>query len=246
MFFKKKRILIRFVFVGYALAPYALTLCPCRHLHLWLNAPRIIETPHKAHFSLFMRKAFTLIELLVVIAILAVLAVVVVLTLNPNGLLAEARDSNRLSDMATIKSAITIFQADGGTSIGSAGGISVSIPDPTATTTAGTNCATLGLASSTSMVPYHCGESASSTYRLTTGVGWIPINFSSDSAGQPFSELPIDPTNSISSNLYYTYLTDGAGNWKMFAQMESSKYMTPELCTRTADRVRPETQRTIW
>jgi prepilin-type N-terminal cleavage/methylation domain-containing protein len=55
---------------------------------------------------------FTLIELLVVIAILAVLAVVLVLTLNPAGLLQEARDSNRLSDMATIQSAVSTFAAD--------------------------------------------------------------------------------------------------------------------------------------
>ncbi len=55
---------------------------------------------------------FTLIELLVVIAILAILAVVVVLTLNPAGLLQEARDSNRISDMATLKSAIAMYIVD--------------------------------------------------------------------------------------------------------------------------------------
>jgi prepilin-type N-terminal cleavage/methylation domain-containing protein len=47
---------------------------------------------------------FTLIELLVVIAIIAILAVVVVLTLNPVQLLAESRDANRVSDMATLQS----------------------------------------------------------------------------------------------------------------------------------------------
>jgi prepilin-type N-terminal cleavage/methylation domain-containing protein len=66
-----------------------------------------------------MRRGFTLIELLVVIAILAVLAVVVVLTLNPAGLLQEARDSSRVSDMATLNTGMGLFQADGGTAVGS-------------------------------------------------------------------------------------------------------------------------------
>ena len=176
-----------------------------------------------------MRKAFTLIELLVVIAILAVLAVAVVLALNPAGLLQEARDSNRISDMATIKSAVGIWQADGGTALGSAGSVYVSIPDSAATSTAGTNCAAVGLAASTSGVPYHCGMSASSTFRATNGTGWIPVNFASASMGSPFALLPVDPVNSTSSNLYYTWLADGAGNWKAFAQMESAKYQATAL-----------------
>ena len=78
----------------------------------------LIESPGSApeHFPIriFMehRSGFTLIELLVVIAILAVLAVVVVLTLNPFALLQESRDANRLSDMATLNSAINISLAD--------------------------------------------------------------------------------------------------------------------------------------
>ena len=56
------------------------------------------------------KKGFTLIEFLVVIAIIAILAVVVVLTLNPAELLRQARDSNRVSDFATFKSAIGCIQ----------------------------------------------------------------------------------------------------------------------------------------
>ena len=57
-------------------------------------------------------KGFTLIELLVVLAIVAILSVVVILTLNPAELLKQARDSNRVSDMATLKSAISLYLAD--------------------------------------------------------------------------------------------------------------------------------------
>ena len=58
------------------------------------------------------RSGFTLIELLVVIAIIAILSVVLILTLNPAELLRQARDSNRVSDLATLKSAISLYLAD--------------------------------------------------------------------------------------------------------------------------------------
>jgi prepilin-type N-terminal cleavage/methylation domain-containing protein len=156
-----------------------------------------------------MRKAFTLIELLVVIAVLAVLAVVVVLTLNPAGLFPEFRDSSRVSDMATLNSAISDFSADVFTTnaLGSANTVYVSIPDPTATTTAGDQCQGLGLLTLPAGYTYQCA--ASSTYRLTNGTGWIPINFSNATFGTPFSKLPTDPTNTSSSRLYYTYETNG-------------------------------------
>ncbi|MBI2888821.1 MAG: prepilin-type N-terminal cleavage/methylation domain-containing protein, partial [Candidatus Liptonbacteria bacterium] len=48
-------------------------------------------------------KGFTLIELLVVIAIVAILAVVLILTLNPAQILAQSRDSTRISDLNTVK-----------------------------------------------------------------------------------------------------------------------------------------------
>ena len=79
------------------------------------------------------RSGFTLIELLVVIAIIAILAVVVILTLNPAQLLAQSRDANRVSDMATLNSAINLYETDQGGSSGySLGTVStsyISVPD---------------------------------------------------------------------------------------------------------------------
>ena len=60
-----------------------------------------------------MKRGFTLIELLVVIAIIAILAVVVVLVLNPAELLKQSRDSNRLSDLSTLKTGISLYIQDG-------------------------------------------------------------------------------------------------------------------------------------
>jgi type II secretory pathway pseudopilin PulG len=62
--------------------------------------------------------SFTLIELVIVLGILAVLAVVVIIVLNPSEFLKQSRDSNRLSDLQTLNSAIGHYQADGNTSLG--------------------------------------------------------------------------------------------------------------------------------
>jgi len=171
------------------------------------------------------RKGFTLIELLVVLAIIAILAVVVVLTLNPAELLRQARDSNRVSDMSTLTSALGEYNTDqsGASSfnMGSPNVVYVSIPDPTATSTAGDQCQGLGLISLPSTYTYHCSET--STYRNVNGTGWIPINFQNMSTGSPLGSLPVDPTNTSSTRLYYTYTTNGT-QYEVTAVMESAKY----------------------
>src|ERR1017187_4427763 len=169
------------------------------------------------------RKGFTLIELLVVIAIIAILAVVVVLTLNPAELLRQTRDSNRLSDMSTLVHAIGIYQEDlSAGSMGSPSTTYLSIPDANASTTAGDACQALGMSVSTT---WHC---ASSTYyRQVNGTGWLPINFASTSMGSPLGSLPVDPTNNTSSNLFYTYQTNG-NQYEVTATMESQKYQSIE------------------
>lgn len=60
-------------------------------------------------------KGFTLIELLVVIAILSILATLVVLAINPAEAQRKSRDTTRLSDLATMRKAIDLAIAEGGT-----------------------------------------------------------------------------------------------------------------------------------
>ena len=161
------------------------------------------------------RFAFTLIELLVVIAIIAILAVVVVLVLNPAQLLAQSRDANRISDLSTLKSALSIYQTDQGTGgMGTSSIMYVSVPDASST------CGDLGLPSAG---PDVWGCSNISAYRSTNGTGWIPVNFAAISSGAPFGSLPVDPVNQTSSGLYYTYETSGAA-YELTAALESSKY----------------------
>ncbi len=189
------------------------------------------------------RKGFTLIELLVVIAIIAILAVVVILTLNPAQLLAQARDSNRTSDMATLKSAISLYLADvsstylGTTTIcyisavPAVGVNTIMIPNSTstATTTFMASAATAGC-SSWMVTELAASAVASSTLRGINGPGsgWLPVNFSAISAGSPLGNLPVDPNNTTNNGtrgFYYSYMPNAANNtFKLGAFMESAKY----------------------
>lgn len=157
-----------------------------------------------------MKKGFTLIELLVVIGIVAVLATVVVLTINPAELLRQARDSNRMSDINTIKSALSLYLADASTpSLGTV-----------------TNCYT-----HISGVAANCGFTStytivSSTSRLVNGTGWVPVNFSGISSGSPLGNLPIDPVNS--TTYFYAYAASSSLTFELNANMESTKFTTEE------------------
>ena len=165
--------------------------------------------------------SFTLIELLIVIGILAVLVAAVVVVLNPAQLLAQARDANRLSELTAANSALTLYAQDaiGSASLGTAGTTYISVPDPTATTSAGSNCSSLGFPPT----GYHCA--GPSFYRNTDGTGWIPVNFSTMSVGSPLPALPVDPVNTTSSGDYYRYTTNGSSNWALSAIPESTKYV---------------------
>lgn len=164
---------------------------------------------------------FTLIELLVVIAVIAVLATVVIVVLNPAELLRESRDANRLSDIKTIRSALNIYSEDiAGGSLGSTATTYISIPDPNATSTAGDQCQGLGM----SALPsgnWQCA--ASTTYRFSNNAGWVPVDLTQISSGNPLAEYPVDPTNQTSSDLFYTYQTNGS-LYELTAKLESQKY----------------------
>jgi prepilin-type N-terminal cleavage/methylation domain-containing protein len=175
------------------------------------------------------RKGFTLIELLVVIAIIAILAVVVVLTLNPAELLRQSRDSNRMSDFATLKSAIGLYSADVNTSTpmyGSGGTASDTLytyalgAPTTSTTYVGAASTSFGFSSTinsyASMVVVNS--------RAVDGTGWIPLAFSKISSGAPIGALPVDPTDSTSSPMYIYVYAATSTTYKLSTHMESFKY----------------------
>ena len=171
------------------------------------------------------KNGFTLIELLVVIAIIAILSVVVILTLNPAELLRQSRDSNRVSDFATLKSAIGLFAADVSTSSASALGAPTTLY---VNSGAGTATATYGNANASAagwgyLAADIASGVSSSASRAVNGNGWIPTNFSAISSGAPIGSLPVDPSNVASYT--YTFLASSTV-YKLASHMESIKYNT--------------------
>ena len=163
------------------------------------------------------KKGFTLLELLIVIAILAVLGAIVVFLLNPAETLRKARDSQRISDLSTIKTALGIYIASktspsmdnqSGSSInekciGGSGVDTIWITDSAVTdiNASGTTGAFLTVATT----------SVANT-AFTSGSGWLPVNLDSLTGGSPISNMPVDPTNAAndvatiaSSSLMYRY-----------------------------------------
>ena len=161
-----------------------------------------------------LKKGFTLIELLIVIAILAVLSVAVVLALNPAELLKQARDSTRVSDMAAVNKAIALYLED--------------VPAPGIGGAANAACPatlTTRCTYSTTTSPFATGAcGAISTSTAVNGTGWVTIDFTQISAGNPISSLPVDPVNSAS--YLYAYGCNALG-YKIGTVMESNKYGNP-------------------
>jgi len=137
---------------------------------------------------------FTLVELLVVIAIVAVLSMLVILTLNPAELLKQSRDSNRISDMSTLKSAVSLYLSDATTPVLVPGGaydtchMSVTPETPLC-----------GVFSQFGAITQATGT----VVQFVDGGGWLPVGFVQISSGAPFGNLPIDPMNN--ANFYYAY-----------------------------------------
>ena len=178
------------------------------------------------------KSGFTLLELLIVITILAILTLVVVLFINPVEMLKKSRDVQRMSDMATLQSAISLYLQD--STSNNLGG----------STYCGTSGTTLAEGSGTKIrasMPSSSGTTSrftTSLYAATTTTdiarndsnGWIPyINFSSVSSGAPVAKLPIDPVNQLGTvafvdTLYYRFGCWQNNTFEIDATLESDAY----------------------
>lgn len=153
-----------------------------------------------------MKKGFTLLELLIVIGILAILSTTMVLVINPAEMLRKARDSQRISDLNTLKTAIAMYLTD----------------VPSASLSNGS------YAYNHSGVTIPAGPCAgytfthSSTSQAITGIGWIPINFASITGGSPIGSEPIDPNPA--TGRYYVYISNTNNVFELLANMESTAY----------------------
>lgn len=185
------------------------------------------------------KRGFTLLELLIVIAILAILAAVAIFVLNPAQTLKEARDTQRIADLATLKTALALYltkttstiQFDGNSNNNCKNGtvpkVFYSYPSSTpgaAITDTSFDGATISTSS----------QSGGTTYTLTDGTGWIPTNISGLLGGSPISDLPVDPTNTIgtlsdvtSTDLVYRFACDkNDTTFEINARLESTAFNT--------------------
>lgn len=169
-----------------------------------------------------MKKGFTLIELLIVIAILAILVTVTLLVINPAQMFAQARDSQRISDLNTLKSSIALYIA--------------TVTTPYLDNANGANC-TAGylwgtIASTTVFSGAHTtfrGASATTTIGIN---GWVPVALNDTAGGSPIASLPLDPVSASSvtfsnTNPLYAYFYTCSSTGMVFelnANLESVRY----------------------
>ncbi len=187
-------------------------------------------------------RGFTLLELLIVISIIAILSVALVLVLNPAETLKKARDSQRIADLNTLKTALGIYVTSTTTPYlgGNATNATCKLTPTTAFGTAGTYKIWYSTSSSTPVTDTALddgttvtnGAHALTVSSLTNGNGWIPVNLDSLTGGSPISNLPIDPINTITSlssvsknDLVYRYACSQTPlTFEIDAQLESSAY----------------------
>lgn len=164
-------------------------------------------------------KGFTLLELLIVIAILAILAVILVLILNPAETLKKARDVQRLSDLATMKTAMGLIlissstpYLDAGSSLANSRCIGGGGEDTIFYSYSSNDGLITDLTLDTDGLQATSSQASSTVIALTDGTGWLPVAFGWLPGKSPISALPLDPSNSIidldnisNSDLVYRY-----------------------------------------
>lgn len=175
-------------------------------------------------------QGFTLLELLIVIAIIAILSVILVLVLNPAETLKKSRDAQRISDLNTLKTALSLVVTASTTPYLSAGntdclngGSSAAIyySNESAGASCNTNVTEGADANGTFDGTDFCENRAAGAASSIDGSGWVPVNFAWLPGGAPISNLPLDPTNSVatlatpsSTDLVYRYACQSTGGTK--------------------------------
>ena len=196
------------------------------------------------------KKGFTLIELLIVIGILAVLATTVVLVLNPAQILAETRDTQRISDVSAVNSALGLFLATVPSprigSISLTGGINGSCGGGASyawrSSGAGNPIAAVPTANSPFLTPIGFTATSGSVsmpadnFRAIDSNGWVSADLNGVSGGSPLATLPTDPSSGTvaavasldTTGHFYAFqcggVTASSTQFELNANMESVKF----------------------
>ena len=179
------------------------------------------------------KKGFTLLELLIVIAILAILAVATLLVLNPVELLRQARDTQRVTDIGSLNSALSLYlttvaspylasstNAFSNNACRSGGGTYNCFSDRN-----GNFISVAGGSNATCGSRYGSTAAVTSTGRSVAGGGWLPVNLTLIPGGAPFALMPTDPSNNLAN--YYAYACNdsiASSTYVLTTVFESIKY----------------------
>ncbi len=196
---------------------------------------------------------FTLLELLIVISIIAILSVMLIIVINPAETLRKSRDAQRISDLNTIKTAMGIYTTstsspqlskdasgvlnNSACKIGSGGGVYTAVlAQPVIRYSFPTtpNITDLGLDGAVFTYAAGLNQVTPTALSSTDGTGWLPVNFDTLTSGSPISNLPVDPTNTITStagvaftDLVYRYACNSTSlTYEVNAALESNEYTT--------------------
>lgn len=186
------------------------------------------------------KSGFTLLELLIVVGILAIMAVALVVVINPAETLKKSRDSQRLSDLSSIKTALSFYLANtttpylGGNTDNSACRASSSVA------WAGGDKIFYSYLGNITDTAIDGGSISSPAAAVVTAAnvgktdsnGWIPVNLNSLSNGSPISNFPIDPINTINNtadvaatDLVYRYACEASPvAFEVDAELESNSF----------------------
>lgn len=188
------------------------------------------------------KKGFTLLELLIVIGILVILSAIVIFVLNPAETLRKSRDSQRIADLATVKSALGLY-------------LTLNLT-PRLDNTAGNITCRNGTGTKTLYYSYPSdspgaditdiildgvnftanGQVLNASNANVNGTGWLPVDLAGLAGGSPISHMPVDPTNTVStaglaamttSELVYRYACDATDlTFEVDARLESTAFTT--------------------
>lgn len=180
------------------------------------------------------RKGFTLVELLIVITILVILGIFVVLLINPAEILAKSRDSQRISDLATMKGAMQLYLTDvSDLSAVMTAKCVTTIPLPETDTPLRSK-----VYASLDTAPNNADTNkyfivTDANRKKNNSDGWVPIDFTSVSSGAPLDALPTDPSadssgaGDLTSGKYYRfgcYNNGGKFEYEFDAGLESAAW----------------------
>lgn len=193
------------------------------------------------------KSGFTLLELLIVVAIMAILSVVMIIILDPAETLKKSRDSQRMSDLNTLKTALGIYMTATSTPDLDSGSTSICLATSTSAigkisySISGLSCGVVdapeGADTSSTFSATFCNSPTAANLNKVDGNGWIPVQFNSLTGGSPISNLPIDPINTVAgatpttTDLVYRYACQNAATgqkpgkaFELNAALESAAY----------------------